>query len=336
MPLVSSLFLPHGPIVFDGADCSSTTANQRLSVMPETIREDCQTLYRGACAAVELAKASKPDVIFLNTPHGVCLSSRHCVYLNKKARGNAEWEGQWTEYEACVEVDLELSRAFLEHLHKEGVAAEGMQVQTSSNLEASLCWSEVLPLWFLSDLTSAGVKVVIFSNPLSRHKPSPGFKEIASVGSSVGRFLNSLKERVLYIASGDLSHTHTTDCSVPLYCPDPKWNLPVSEKALPHDICVENWLKCAPYTQDIIGSIKLTEVHSTTLDEETIEDAELWLSRANDMKMSSLSCGIYGLCLLHGMLSDDVRTQHTSYTAHCCCRLAPSYFGMAVAAYIKK
>ena len=81
----------------------------------------------------------------------------------------------------------------------------------------ALRWGEVIPLWFFRDLTAAGVKVVIFSNPLSRSKSSPGFKEITSVGSSVSRFMNSLKERVLYVVSGDLAHSHTTDCTTPLY-----------------------------------------------------------------------------------------------------------------------
>ena len=72
--------------------------------------------------------------------------------------------------------------------------------------------------------------------------------------------MNSLKERVLYVVSGDLAHSHTTDCTTPLYLPDPRWNMPISDTALPFDICVENWLKCAPYSsQDIIGPIKMTK-----------------------------------------------------------------------------
>lgn len=336
MPVVSSVVLPHGAMVFDGANGCSVAAAQRLNNMSDTMREDCQALYRGTCAAAELAKACKPDVIFLNTPHGVCLSNTHCVYLNKKAKGNAEWNGQWAEYDVSVDLDPDLARAFLDHLQKDGVAAEGMVAFASC--EAPLRWGEVIPLWFFRDLTAAGVKVVIFSNPLSRSKSSPGFKEITSVGSSVSRFMNSLKERVLYVVSGDLAHSHTTDCTTPLYLPDPRWNMPISDTALPFDICVENWLKCAPYSsQDIIGPIKMMEEHSITLNEGTIDNAELWLSRANDMKTTALSCGVYGFCILHGMLSADVRrSQHASYTAHCFCRLAPTYYGMAAAAYIKQ
>ena len=335
MPLVSSVVLPHGAMVFDGADGCSAAAAQRLSNISDTMREDFRALYRGSYAAAELAKASKPDVILLNTPHGVCLSNTHCVYLNKKAKGNAEWNDQWTEYDVSVDLDSDLSRSFLDHLQRDGIAAEGMNAFAAC--EAPLRWGEVIPLWFFRDLTAAGVKVVIYSNPLSRSKPSPGFEEITRVGSSVSRFLSSLKERVLYLVSGDLAHSHTTDCTVQLYLPDPRWNMPKSDTALPFDICIENWLRCAPYSPQVItGPIKMTEEHSNTLNEGSIGDAGLWLSRANDMKTTALACGIYGFCILHGMLRDDVGTRQASYTAHCFCRLAPTYYGMAAAVFIEQ
>ena len=81
MPLVSSVVLPHGAMVSDGSDGCTAAAAERLNSISETMKEDCQVLFESARAAAELAKATKPDVIFLNTPHGVCLSDTLCVYL---------------------------------------------------------------------------------------------------------------------------------------------------------------------------------------------------------------------------------------------------------------
>ena len=278
MPLVGSVVrgvvLPHGPTMFDGSDGCTAAAAERLNSISETMKEDCQVLFESARAAAELAKATKPDVIFLNTPHGVCLSDTLCVYLNKKAKGNAEWNGQWTEYDVNIDLDSDLARAFLEHLQKDDVAAEGMIAFAAC--EAPLRWGEVIPLWFFRDLTAAGIKVVIFSNPLSRSKTYPGFKEITSVGHSVAKFFSERKERVLYLVSGDLAHSHVTDCTLPLYLPDPRWNLAKSETALPFDVCIENWLKCAPYSsEDVLGSVKMKEQFVATMDSVAVDSAGL-------------------------------------------------------------
>ena len=332
MPLVSCVVLPHGAMVLDGGGGYTAAASERLSKLPQILKEDCSVLFKASCEAAAMAKATKPDVIFLNTPHGICLSSSCCVYVNKKAKGNAEWNNQWKEYDVHVDLDSDLAKAFLEHLQTDGVSAEGMVAFTAC--EAPLRWGEVIPLWFFRDLTAAGMKVVIYSNPLSRKLSS--FTETTRVGHSVGKFLSGLKERVLYVASGDLAHTHITDCTLPLYLPDPRWNMPKSETAIPFDVCIENWLKCAPFSsEDITGPLKTTEKCSTTLNDDTIADAERWLSRATNLKQSALSCGIYGFGVLHGMLSVEVEKQ-ASFEARLLCRLAPTYFGMAVAAYIKK
>ena len=182
MPLVSSLILPHGSMVFDGGEFEECTsaALQRRNMLPATVRADCATIYKSCHEAVEVIKATKPEVIFLNTPHGLCLSKSFCVYLNDRGKGTAEWKDQWMEYNVSVELDSDLARSFLNHLQSEGVAAEGMLAYTAC--EAPLRWGEVIPLWYLRDLTAIGVKVVIFSNPESKEI---SLNELAQVGRSV-------------------------------------------------------------------------------------------------------------------------------------------------------
>ena len=335
MPVVSSLILPHGTMVFDGGEAGySPSAAQRIDTLPESIKGDCQTLFRAACAAADMAKATKPDVIFLNTPHGICMPNAHCVYLNSSAKGNAEWNGQWMEYDINITLDSKLAKAFLEHLQTDNIPAEGMLA--FGICEAPLRWGEVVPLWFFKDLTNAGVKVVIFSNPIHRPSAELPLPEVTKVGRSVAKFLNSLEQRVLYIASGDLAHTHKTDCALPLYLPDPRWNIPASEIALTFDLCIERWLKCTPVDlDDIAGPAKTNERHLRVWDDTTCSVAEHWLSKGIELKGLALSCGIYGFGVLHGMLIAEVE-KAASYDAHLLCRLAPTYYGMTVAAFIKR
>ena len=279
MPLVSSVVLPHGPMVFDGGAGCTPADTERLQKLPETLRDDCQTLFRGTCEAVDMARATKPDVIFLNTSHGICSSDIFCVYINSKAKGNAEWNDQWTEYEVNVELDSYLAKTFVEHLKKDNIAAEGILL-AFTEYELPLCWGEVVPLWFLRDLTANGVKVVIFSDPLKRKLPFH-LPEVAEVGQSISKFFNGLKQRVLYVVSGDLAHSHQTDCTIPLYSPDPRFNMPTSDQALPFDLCIEHWVRGTPYSPDNIPGPKKTKVkHSVTWDGTASKNAERWLSKA--------------------------------------------------------
>ena len=333
MPIVSSLILPHGAMIFDGGGGCTASAAQRIQSLPETLKEDCQTLFRATGEAANIAKATNLDVIFLNTPHGVSLSETHCVYLNSRAKGNAEWNSQWMEYDVNVSLDSDLARDFVEHLKKDSIPVEGMNAFTSC--EAPLRWGEVIPLWFFQDLTAAGVKVVIFSHPFRKSREQLTLPEMTTIGRSIAHFLSGLKQRVLYVVSGDLAHTHKTDCTLPLYLPDPRWNMPTSEVALTFDLCVEHWVKCTPLTPgDVTGPTKTTEKQSSTWDDTTCSVAEQWLSKAMDLRSSSLSCGIYGFGILHGILSAEVE-EKASFSAHLLCRLAPTYYGMAVAVFIK-
>ena len=336
MPVVGTLVLPHGAMVFDGRDRCTAAAAQRIQALSETLKEDCRTLFRATREAAEMANATNPEVIFLNTPHGVSTWNGHAVYLNARAKGNAGWEGQWTEYDVDIALDSKLARAFLEYLQDENIPANGV-APFNQLLEAPLGWGEVVPLWFFRDITSAGIKVVIFSSPASSEMYNLPLSGVAKLGRSIARFLNGLDQRVLYIASGDLAHNHETDCTLPLYLPNPKWQLPSSNSAvaLTFDLSIEHWVLCTPYaTRDMTQPVKTTEKHSAKWDKTTYKDAEQWLAKATDMKKSALSCGIFGFGVLHGILTAEVE-EGATYDAHLLCRLAPTYYGMGVAAFIK-
>lgn len=326
--------LPHGAMVFDGGEGCSHAAAKRQQNLPGTLKDDCRTLFRATREAADMAKATKPDVIFLNSPHGISLSNSMCVYTNSNAKGNAEWNDQWMEYNVNVDLDAALAKSFVEHLLNDGVPTEELMAYTCS--EAPLRWGEVIPLWFFRDLTTAGVKVVIFTNPLSKQREQSPLSEVMKVGRSIEKFISGLEQRVLYVVSGDLAHTHRTDCTMPLYLPDPRWNLPACDKALFFDLCVEHWVKCTPFSlESATGPAKTKEKSSCTWDGSTSTNAERWLSEATAIKKIALSCGIYELGVLHGILMAGVEKK-ASFNAHLFCRLAPTYYGMIVAAFIEK
>ena len=111
--------------------------------------------------------------------------------------------------------------------------------------------------------------------------------------------------------------------------------MPTSDVALAFDLCIEHWLKCTPLESgSTTAPMKTKEKHSTTWDGASCRVAEQWLSKATDLKSSALSCGIYGFGILQGILSAQVE-EKAMYDAHFFCRLAPTYYGMAVAAFIK-
>ena len=151
---------------------------------------------------------------------------------------------------------------------------------------------------------------------------------------------------MLYVVSGDLAHSHKTDCPMPLYLPDPRWNMPTSDTALTFDVAIENWIKCTPdpeshesgHNIDLAAAVpeKTKEKHLSTWDEASCKNAEWWLAKATSVKNSALSCGICGFGILHGILSAQVEAERNVYNAHLFCRLAPTYYGMAVAAFVKR
>ena len=347
MPLVSALVLPHGTMPFDGDPSlhfsdETTTAAQRVKTIPPELKKDCSAIFTLTNDAVQSVLNTRPDVIFLNTPHGICLSDSMGVYTNPKATGNAEWNGQWDEYSIEVDLDTTLSKGLIHHLRGDGIPVEG--ITCFSCYDSPLRWGEVVPLWYLKPLLQAVPKLVITSNPGARLKSAKGVEEIARIGKSIGAYINSLDQRVLYVCSGDLAHTHSHDCHIELYLPSPKWpaNQP-SVTALPFDVSIENWIQAVPYSDDeITGPAKTIKPSSGVWDAVTLKQAKQWLDRAFVLRTTALSCGINGFCMLQGMLEAEISCQTvrgsrtSSFSTTLFCRLAPTYYGMMSASFIKQ
>ena len=339
MVIVGSLIYPHGTMIFDGNPnvTDSTPTAERIKAMSDTEKHDCGVLFTSCSKAAEIAKQTSPDVIFFNTTHGICLRDAVGVYLNATAKGNAQWNKRWTEFEVNIKLDAHLADKFIEHLLSNGIAAEGITA-IDSMLDMPLQWGEVIPMWFLQDLMSVGgkeVKVVIFTNPVNKVKGPTPLPSAAHIGRSIATFLRGLDERVLYVTSGDLAHNHKTDCQNVLYLPDPRWTFATSSVALHFDVSVENWIKGVPFSpeEEKREPIKSTKECTVQWDAAVTKDAEQWLSKATSLQNSAYSCGIFGFGVLHGLLLAEIE-QGTRFKSHFLCRLAPTYYGMMVAAII--
>ena len=339
MVVVGALILPHGAMIFDGNPSATTTAStptaRRVAAMPDQLRQDCGTLFSSCCKAVEIAAAASPDVIFLNTPHGICLTNAFGVYANTKAKGTAEWNEQWSEFGVEATLDTDLTARFLEHLQKEKIPAESI-VSFTKGVHGPLRWGEVVPLWFLQDkFLKKGTKIVIFSNPTKRTKAETfSMGDTARAGHSIAAFLRGLSERVLYVVSGDLSHCHKTDCPLPLYLPDPSFqNLPKNPTALPFDLCIEKWVKGdGPLATEELEQVAIRSIRESVHSGWDAAVGKQWLAKAYELHGSALACGIYGFGVLHGLLEAEVQ-ENVELVTHFLCRLAPTYYGMLVAVF---
>jgi aromatic ring-opening dioxygenase LigB subunit len=111
------------------------------------------------------------------------------------------------------------------------------------------------------------------------------------------KFFEKLSERVFFVVSGDLSHTHPTDCQDPLYMPNPLWSLPSStEFSSLYDSLIEKWV--------------------LTQDEKVLEDAI-------NAEGGALSCGLDGFVLLQGLINKEAQFKSKVYA-----NVAPTYYGI--------
>lgn len=67
-------------------------------------------------------------------------------------QGNAEWLGNWTEFELKnIKLDTKHSQDLLKYLQDNGVPIDGL-ISFSQYGSTPLRWGEVVPLWFFKVL----------------------------------------------------------------------------------------------------------------------------------------------------------------------------------------
>jgi len=317
MVFVGAAILPHGTMAFDGDPNSASPAcRERNSTMPPELIQNCSKLYNSCERAGDLVAKMNPGIVLLVTPHGLALSSgSYAVYMANAARGNALWNGCFQDIEVNIPLDTQLSGQLLEFLQKRGFKADG--IITFSKMESPLRWGEVVPLWFVDKkLDSEKVKYMIVC--LARN--GEGFE---AMGRSLHEFASKLQQRLAVVISGDLSHTHETTCDIPLYLPDPRWDLKPTDIAGEFDWTCEMWARGIPYSEDTKKELgKFEEVHPWIA-----SHCLPWLQKVIEDDPVAKSCGRKGFQILHGVLEKELETGG-SVMSHFLARCAPTYYGM--------
>lgn len=284
--------------------------------MPRDIIRDCSTLYNACESAGDLVAKMRPEVVVLITPHGLALTSgSYAVYMAEGAQGNALWNNCFQEIELKIPLDTQLSGQLLQFLKENGHKSDG--VITFSRMESPLRWGEVVPLWFVhKKVDSTSVKYII----VSFGRNGEGFEDM---GRTLHKFSSIIQQRMAVVISGDLAHTHETNCAVPLYLPDRRWDLQATAVAEEFDWSCEMQARGIPYSED-------TEKGSSIFEDTHPWSARVcfaWLQRVIEHDPVAKSCGRKGFQILQGVLEKENETGGT-VTSHFLARCAPTYYGM--------
>ena len=278
-------------------------------------------MYDATTKACEKISELKPDILMLHTPHGMSLSKSVGVYTNCLAKGNALWKGEWDEFKVEVPLDNALAMKIIEHFEEDQIDVEG--VNCFEGTEAPLRWGEVVPIWYLErefKKSKQHPKYVILSQSMAKIGEA-----MMVIGKSLAKFIKKIDAKVVLVVGGEFSHGHTHSYSyVPLYLPDPRWNLPPSDTAVVFDRAIEGWATSSDL--NLIGS----DARLPSCDKVVtwnVSLAKAWLDQAIVLQRQALSCVIGGLIVLHGLLSqcDQIKV-YSKVLA----RFAPTYYGMAV------
>jgi len=301
MVLVGCAILPHGCMTLD----------PHKDGLPEQAR----TLHHACVEAAGLVASWSPEIIFLVTPHGLSLSEHLGIYMNGNAAGDAEWRENWKEFKVDVKISLQTSTDLYKHLKGNNLKVETIRAFAGS-CPIVLRWGEVVPLWFLNQQlqqsqqqSKSNVEFVILSptapsgnSSVDRSSLSPSkIPENLEFGKSIRKFIDSIPQKVAFVVSGDLAHTHSVSQN---FHERYLSNSHVSEEAKPYDSAIEKWL----------GTL----------------NSEVLIKEAASLVPKALSCGFDGFVILQGILGLDNETPK-KYSTKVLVNCAPTYYGMLVA-----
>lgn len=284
--IIGAAVIPHGDFAFDPGLVNGTGGATKL--------------HEASMLAGEYIDSLRPDVVFMTTPHGLELRSDFLVYLNTHLAG-ASPLGDVPHHAGPQTVpmnlttDTRLANTLLDRLTAEGLNVEGL-LGFSDSEPLPISWGEILPMTYLAPRNfSALPPVVVMGMPTRRFNHSAEMVgELITLGNAVGAFLEDRPERVAWVVSADLAHTHLA--SGPYgFCPC----------AQPFDEAVQRWAARG-------------------------DSAALLVNATKYQKLGAASCGFTGLVALEGMLHNQGRDRWLSESL---ANYHPTYYGMLVATF---
>ncbi|KAJ6636478.1 Protein TTE1956 [Pseudolycoriella hygida] len=299
MPIVGGFVFPHGAITLD----PNTRDFNVVPAVKPTSKQDSINLHSAMAKNAESLVNLRPDLIIFSTPHGLRLKNSFLFLSNLKAKGSAEWDGDWTEFIAGFNIDVDSSNSLVTHL-----------VGTQTPKETlPLRWGEVIPWWFINNAAeNAGFQLppVIYIGQPSKRSQEGMIPELLKLGKNIYQWTESnenvASKNIVVVISSDLSHYHSDDPTSPYA---------FNEVATVFDEYIKQW----------------AEIDMNSSNNQTSYDK--LITKAGGCVDPAGSCGYTGLVTLHGILDEAVH-RGSNFKAEVLDYSAPTYYGMMVNNFI--
>jgi len=179
MPLLGAFIVPHPPII-----------------IPEVGKGEEHKINETAQSYLEVARRIaqlKPDTIIITSPHAIMYSDYFHISPGKRAKGDlSQFHAKNVSFQ--VEYDEEFVEALEAAAQKDGVEAG-----TLGEKDSSLDHGTMIPLYFINQYLKEYKIVRIGISGLS-------FPDHYRLGKCITKTADKLGRRIVFVASGDLSH----------------------------------------------------------------------------------------------------------------------------------
>lgn len=180
MGIVAAYVLPHPPLAVEGVAGINEKQRVKNTLSSfETIAKDISFI--------------RPDTIIVSTPHGICYSDFFHISPGRSARGNFGMFGN-----PSLEISADYDEDFVSNLSRFCRDARFM-AGTAGEEDPSLDHGTMVPLYFVNKYYRDYklVRVSLSGMSLSEH---------FNFGKFIKKVADASDKKIVYIASGDLSH----------------------------------------------------------------------------------------------------------------------------------
>lgn len=184
MPLIGAILVPHPPII-----------------LPEVGRGEEKKIQATAdayAAAAQQAAAWRPDVLVITSPHTILYADYFHISPGTGASGDMS-----AFRAANVRFHVQYDKAFRDEIIRQAESA-GLRAGTLGERDPTLDHGVCIPLYFLR---KAGLDCPIVRIGLSGFSPLEHYQ----LGQCIARAADTIGRRVVFVASGDLSHKLKSD-----------------------------------------------------------------------------------------------------------------------------
>jgi len=189
--IISSYIFPHPPLIIPEVGKGAESGASRTV---EAVRR-----------AAEDIKADRPSTIIVTTPHGPVFQDYIYISVSEKLTGDFGKFGGGS-VRLSFENNIDLVNRIIRHAKEEGIFAGGVEdsIAKKYKLSKELDHGAMVPLYFV-DKVYSGFKLV--------HIAIAGlpFLELYKFGMCISKAVAEVDEKVVFLASGDLSHRLSHD-----------------------------------------------------------------------------------------------------------------------------